>query len=251
MEVVHEEYTLCVLKLRNCDLAFTSAWRRAMYAVPTVAITVADIESNKSVMNDHQLGHRLGLVTLDNSGVRPWEMADVSRDPAGPCESCAPDQTSFCKRCAIPFTLSVQCDGSSGNRIVTTKDLVCDADGGATRAAVAPVCAPTSTPTTIVTLNKGDTLNLRCYARLASSHARHSAVVRAFFGYDEDLPSFALPTCFDVEVETTGSVSARALLVQALSMVRVSMPGDTSMNVFDVDQLAAQLPQASLGPIIQ
>lgn len=158
-----------VLLWENSDKHIANSLRRVMHTeVPTMAIHIAQVFENTSVMTDEMIVHRLGLVPLHSETVDNYLLAKEC-----PCRS------RQCENCSVLIDLHFTCFDDFAN--VTSRDLM------SSNSNVVPVhdstlpedmCDGTES-ILLAKLKRNQQLHIKCVARkgIGLAHAKWSPAV--------------------------------------------------------------------------
>lgn len=176
--------------LSHTHVSFANSLRRVMIAeVPAFAIDLVQVERNETMLFDEYIAHRLGMIPLRYIGDD-----DITRKFKFPRDCTRPSTAEeACPECSVEIDLSVKNTSVDEPLNVTSRDLVshnpeiqpvhyatqeeadlCDAaDGGIVIAKLAP----------------GESLKMRCIARLGTGkeHAKWCSCSVATFRYDYEV----------------------------------------------------------------
>jgi len=145
-----------------------------MSEVPTLAITVVEIEFNNTVLNDEFIIQRLGLIPIISKEVDKFEAWWEENDDDDDDDDEGPPFE-------VKFTLSKFCDSSEETLVVTSNDLEIDEVNFPD---VKPINYRTqSKPIVIVKMSEGQAIRLHCFVRkgIGKLHAQYNPCATAVF----------------------------------------------------------------------
>ncbi len=194
VDIIKSSDSKIVVRFKGYPIQYINALRRiAMVEVPIMAIDDVIIYENSSVMHDEILAHRLGLVPL-TTPLNRFNMPN----------RCECNSKLGCPKCRVILYLDVRAEEK--NRTVLSKDLVSDDDS----------VKPVSDYIPIVILAKGQSIKLEAYARLGigKMHAKwQPTTIAVAKEVDASKDEYIL------ELESTGSMSAKDILLNALKIL--------------------------------